>query len=99
MGNRVAAVPIATERKGEVVLRLKTARGHVEGILGMVGSDAHCIDLLKQLSAVRSALASISHLIVQHHLEKCFTELVRSDEEREAVADLLSTLAYDDRYL
>jgi DNA-binding FrmR family transcriptional regulator len=96
---RVAAVPLSDESRAKVVLRLKTARGHVEGILGMIDADAHCIDLLRQLFAVRAALEGISHLIVQHHLEQCFTELVRSDEEREAVADLLSTLAYDSRFL
>jgi DNA-binding FrmR family transcriptional regulator len=99
MAKRVASVPLADERRLEVVQRLRTARGHLDGILGMIEDSAHCIDLLKQIFAVRSALDRASHHVVQHHLERCFMELVRSDEEREAVAELLATLAYDARFL
>jgi CsoR family transcriptional regulator, copper-sensing transcriptional repressor len=94
---RVAAVPLAAERKADVVRRLKTARGHLEGVLGMTEDDASCIDLLMQLFAIRSALNQVSHIIVQHHLDRCFMELVRSGDEKTAVAELLSTLEYDQR--
>lgn len=94
---RAAAVPLAAERKADVVRRLKTVRGHLEGVLGMVEDDASCIDLLMQLFAIRSALNQVSHIIVQHHLDRCFMELVRSGDEKTAVAELLSTLEYDQR--
>lgn len=96
---RAAAVPLTADRKSEVVRRLKTARGHIDGVLGMIEDDASCIDLLTQLSAIRSALGQVSHLIVQHHLDRCFMELIRSGDENTAVAELLSTLAYDPRSL
>jgi CsoR family transcriptional regulator, copper-sensing transcriptional repressor len=94
---RSAAVPLAAASRAEVVSRLKSARGHLDGILGMIDDDAHCIDLLTQLSAVRAALSGISHLIVKHHLDHCFMKLVRSGDEKGAVAELLSTLAFDSR--
>ncbi|MGB6987221.1 MAG: metal-sensitive transcriptional regulator [Candidatus Aquilonibacter sp.] len=90
-------MPLAAERKADVVRRLKTVRGHLEGVLGMVEDDASCIDLLMQLFAIRSALNQVSHIIVQHHLDRCFMELVRSGDEKTAVAELLSTLEYDQR--
>ena len=94
---RTAAVPLTSQRKADVVRRLKTARGHLEGVLGMIEDDPYCIDLLTQLSAIRSALNQVSHLIVEHHLDRCFMELIRSGDEKTAVAELLSTLAYDQR--
>jgi CsoR family transcriptional regulator, copper-sensing transcriptional repressor len=94
---RVAAVPLTAERKANVVRRLKTARGHLEGVLGMIEDDASCIDLLMQLFAIRSALNQVSHIVVQHHLDRCFMELVRSGDEKTAVSELLSTLEYDQR--
>lgn len=96
---RSAAVPFAAQRKTDVVRRLKTARGHLEGVLGMIEDDASCIDLLTQLSAIRAALSQVSHLVVQHHLERCFMQLIHSGDEKTAVAELLSTLAYDPRPL
>ena len=92
---RTAAVPLAATRKAEVVGRIKTARGHLEGVLGMIDDNAYCIDLLMQLSAIRAALNQVSHLIVQHHVDYCFMELVRSGDEKGATAELMSTLAYD----
>lgn len=94
---RTAAVPFATQRRADVLRRLKTARGHLNGVLGMIEGDASCIDLLTQLAAIRSALNQVSHLIVQHHLDNCFMALVRSGDENTAVAELMSTLAYDPR--
>jgi DNA-binding FrmR family transcriptional regulator len=96
---RSAAVPLAAARRAEVVSRLKTARGHLEGVLGMIDDDASCIDLLMQLSAIRAALNQVSHLIVQHHVDYCFMELVRSGDAKAAKAELMSTLAYDPRSL
>lgn len=92
---RTAAVPLTPQRRTDVVRRLKTARGHLEGVLGMIDDDANCIDLLMQLTAIRSALSHVNHLIVQHHLDRCLMELIRAGDEKTAVAELLRTLAYD----
>ena len=92
---RAAAVPLAAPRRAEVIKRLKTARGHLDGVLGMIEDDASCIDLLMQLSAIRAALNGVSRLIVQHHLDHCFMKLIRSGDEKSAVAELQSTLAFD----
>lgn len=94
---RAAAVPLAAERRTDVIRRLKTARGHLDGVLGMIDENAYCIDLLTQLFAIRSALDQVSHLIVGHHLDRCFLSLVRSGDEKAAVAELMSILAYDSR--
>ncbi len=94
---RSAAVPFGDQTRDDVTRRLKTARGHLDGVLGMIDDNAYCIDLLTQISAIRSSLNQVSHLIVQHHLDRCFMELVRSGDEKTAVAELLSTLAYDPR--
>lgn len=97
MPKRTAAVPLAPTLKADIVGRLKTTRGHLEGVLGMIEGDASCIDLLTQLSAIRAALNQVSHLVAQHHLERCFMELIRAGDEQTAVAELMSTLAYDQR--
>jgi DNA-binding FrmR family transcriptional regulator len=92
---RKAAVSLAAQGRADIERRLKNARGHLDGVLGMIEDDASCIDLLTQVSAIRSALNRVSHLIVQHHLDRCFMELVRSGDEKTAIAELMRTLAYD----
>ena len=38
----------------DVLNRLKTARGHLDGIIRMAEDDTYCPDLMKQLSAVQA---------------------------------------------
>ncbi|HLI97293.1 MAG TPA: metal-sensitive transcriptional regulator [Candidatus Baltobacteraceae bacterium] len=90
-----AVVPLAADRKIDVVRRLKTVRGHIEGIIDMVEDDAYCIEVLKQLSAVRSALDRVGRIELRHHLEQCFREAVKAGQQESAIAELMETLAYD----
>ena len=73
----------------ELVQRLKSVEGHVRGIQKMVLDDAYCIDVLKQIKAVKQALEKVSVLTLETHLQTCVTEGLRSEEvsERERVID------------
>lgn len=67
--------------------RLKTVEGHVRGIERMVEEDAYCIDIIRQIQAVQSALNKISSSVLENHLNSCLITAVRGDDmaERERV--------------
>jgi len=67
--------------------RLKSIEGHIRGIQRMVQSDAYCIDILKQIKAVKQALERVGAITLETHLQTCVTDGLRSDEveERERV--------------
>ena len=67
--------------------RLKTIEGHIHGIVGMVESDAYCIDVIRQIQAVQAALNKVSSHILEGHLNSCLITAVRGDDpdERERV--------------
>jgi DNA-binding FrmR family transcriptional regulator len=67
--------------------RLKTAEGHIRGIQRMVEEDAYCIDVIRQIQAVQSALNKISAQILDEHLNSCLITAVRGEDasERERV--------------
>lgn len=69
------------------LMRLRTIEGHVRGIERMVENEAYCIDVLRQIQAVQSALNKVSTIILDEHLHSCLTQAVRGDdqEERERV--------------
>jgi DNA-binding FrmR family transcriptional regulator len=73
--------------KQEKIRRLKTIEGHVRGIERMVEQDVYCIDLIRQIQAVQSALRKLSSLILDDHLHTCLIAAVQGDEvhERERV--------------
>jgi DNA-binding FrmR family transcriptional regulator len=74
-------------QNSDVILRLKTIEGHVRGIERMVAEEAYCIDVIRQVQAVQSALNKLSGLILENHLNSCLITAVRGDDpaERERV--------------
>ena len=63
--------------------RLRTAEGHMRGIIRMVEEDAYCIDVIKQIQAVQGALNRASEMILEEHLNSCVTTAIRGDDPSE----------------
>ena len=70
-----------------VLERLKTIEGHIRGIEKMVEADQYCIDIIRQIQAVQSALNKVNSTILDNHLNSCLITAVRGDDpsERERV--------------
>ncbi|MBZ0304782.1 MAG: metal-sensitive transcriptional regulator [Anaerolineae bacterium] len=75
------------QAKQNAVNRLKSSVGHLQGIITMLEKDTYCIDVIKQIQAVESALEKTSQLILDSHLHTCVTTAIKGDEadERERV--------------
>ena len=67
-------VPGYSQDKPAVARRLRRIEGQVRGIQRMVGSDAYCIDVLTQISAVTRALESVALQLLGDHLDHCVAE-------------------------
>jgi DNA-binding FrmR family transcriptional regulator len=67
----------------DALRRLKTVEGHVRGIQRMVAEDAYCIDVIRQIQAVQSALNKVSTQILEEHLHTCLITAVRGEDEQE----------------
>ena len=67
--------------------RLRTVEGHVKGITRMVENEEYCIDIIRQIQAVQSALNKISTLILENHLNSCVITAIRGEDvaDRERV--------------
>lgn len=78
-----------------VVNRLKTARGHVNGIITIVERDAYCPEVMKQLSAVQGLLESASRIMLRRYLETCVAKAMQQGRTAEIVDELMETLKFD----
>jgi CsoR family transcriptional regulator, copper-sensing transcriptional repressor len=67
----------------EIIRRLKTTEGHMRGIQRMVEEGSYCIDIIRQIQAVQSALQHISTHILDQHLNSCLTTAIRGDDPAE----------------
>ena len=74
-------------KNADVHSRLINIEGHVRGIERMVEEDAYCIDVIRQIQAVQSALNKISTMVLENHLNSCVITAIRGDDpnERERV--------------
>jgi len=83
------------EHHRSVLNRLKTSRGHLDGIIRMVEEDAYCPDLMKQLSAVQGSLERSSRIVLRNHLETCVAAAMAAGQTDEIVDELMEALRYD----
>jgi len=81
--------------KKEMLNRLKTVRGHVDGIIGMVEDEVYCVDRMKQVSAAQASLERVNRLILKNHLETCFSEAVSDGRAQPAIAELLDAVKFN----
>lgn len=63
-----------TDKKVEILKRLRRAEGQVRGIQRMVEEDTYCIDVLAQVSAATSALEAVALALLNDHLGHCVAE-------------------------
>jgi DNA-binding FrmR family transcriptional regulator len=75
------------ENESDILNRLKSVSGHVNGIARMVEEDSYCIDIIHQINAVQAALNKISAKVLDDHLHHCVTKAILSEDpaERERV--------------
>lgn len=66
-----------------VLQRLKTTKGHLQGVIRMVEEDAYCIDIIRQIQAVEGALNRVSGVILEDHLNSCVITALRGEDQKE----------------
>ncbi|BCG47280.1 Repressor CsoR of the copZA operon [Citrifermentans bremense] len=57
--------------KNKMTTRVKRIAGQVAGIERMLEEKRYCVDILNQISAVRSALDALGVELLTRHLENC----------------------------
>lgn len=71
------------EQTENALRRLRTIEGHLGGVIRMVQQDAYCIDVIRQIQAVESALNKVSSQILENHLNSCVTTAIRGRDAKE----------------
>ncbi|HEL9650762.1 metal-sensitive transcriptional regulator [Streptococcus suis] len=70
--------------KKKMINRLKRAEGQLRGIQKMIEEDQECIDIVTQLSAVRSSINSMMGMVIAQKVQDCITHSSENPEEQEA---------------
>jgi CsoR family transcriptional regulator, copper-sensing transcriptional repressor len=76
--------------------RLKSVRGHVEGVLRMLEDpDVYCVDVLKQVSAVQGALRKVSEAVLRSHVRDHVATAAQRGDTEHVVDELMEALKYN----
>ena len=80
----------AAEYRG-LINRLARIEGQVRGVRRQVESDAYCVDILMQVSAIQAALNAFSRELLGSHIKTCVAEGIRKGDD-EVVDELVNML-------
>ncbi len=81
--------------KEKLVHRLKRIEGQVRGVQTMVNEDRQCREILQQLTAIRSAVMSVSTVVLENYMSDCLLNLDdKNVQERQELMDDMIKLIY-----
>ena len=83
---------VVQPRKQALIRRLNRIEGQVRGVARMIGDDRYCVDILTQVSALRSALDGLAMELLEDHTHGCVRDAVRSGGGDEAIAELMQVV-------
>lgn len=67
--------------------RIKRVQGQLNGILKMMEDDAHCKDVVTQVSASKNALQRLIGVIVSENLVECVKTAEENNEDTQTLID------------
>jgi DNA-binding FrmR family transcriptional regulator len=75
--------------------RLKRIEGQARGISRMVDEEKYCIDILTQISALKSALEAVAVGLLDDHLKHCVVDAARAggDEADQKIKEASDAIA------
>lgn len=91
-GHAHPKTPRGDARRALLGKRIARIEGQVRGIARMLDEDRYCVDILTQVSAVRSALDALGLELLEHHLHGCVQQAVKSGEGEPAIDEAMHVI-------
>lgn len=83
------------DTKTAAAKRLARIEGQVRGVAKMIDEDRYCIDVVRQVQAIKAALSGLEQVVLEDHLATCVDHALTSDnldDRREKVEELVAVL-------
>ena len=78
--------------KDILIKRLNRIEGQVKGIQKMLEEERYCIDILTQISAIRSAINKVGSIILENHIKGCVVNSIKEDNSEASIEELMKFL-------
>ncbi|MGB0262807.1 MAG: metal-sensitive transcriptional regulator [Henriciella sp.] len=83
------------ETRDVATRRLARIEGQVRGVSKMIEEERYCIDVVRQVQAIKAALTSLEKLVLDDHLDTCVETALKGKSlstRREKVEELVAVL-------
>ena len=84
------------ETKELATKRLARIEGQVRGVSKMISEERYCIDIIRQVQAIKAALGGLEKVVLDNHLATCVEDALTSrdiKDRREKVEELVAVLS------
>ena len=84
-----------SDTKDAALKRLARIEGQVRGVSKMIDQDRYCIDVVRQVQAIKAALGGLEKVVLDDHLATCVEDALTNDDvdaRREKVEELVAVL-------
>lgn len=78
--------------KKALLNRVRRIEGQVGGVMNMIENDRYCVDILTQISAIKSAFDGVAIQILSSHAKGCVRKAVQEDGGEETMEELLGII-------
>ena len=85
----------STNDKDLIIKRLNRIEGQVKGTQKMVEDERYCVDILVQISAIRSAINKVGNIILENHIKGCVANSIKEgnvEKSDELISELMQTI-------
>jgi DNA-binding FrmR family transcriptional regulator len=77
----------------QLIPNINRIAGQINGVGKMVDEGKYCIDILNQLKAAKSAIATVEAKILEKHIEECVRDSMQSQDQIDTkIAELVKIL-------
>ena len=73
---------LESDNQKQIIIRLRRVEGQLRGIQKMIAEEKDCVNIVTQLSAVRSGIDRTMGIIVAENLKQCFEHPNDNPEEQ-----------------
>ncbi len=80
--------------KNEVLKRISYIIGHMQGVNKMIEEDKYCIDIVKQIQAIQSAINKVTEIILEDHLKTCVSSAIKKGEGHKLIKEVMETIKH-----
>ncbi|RGX13107.1 metal-sensitive transcriptional regulator [Paraclostridium sordellii] len=81
--------------KEALIKRLNRIEGQVKGIQKMIEDERYCVDILVQISAIRSAINKVGNIILENHIKGCVSNSIKYGDFEQSdalISELMQTI-------